>query len=151
MKRKSIVVSVVLLVAIMVALPIFAGARAKRNGVEGRPGVGMMLERLQALGDELDLTAAQREEIRSIARGVLEENKGHRQQMRGGFREAGKILIANPNEVESAKAVLERNDAARAEMRENVIDGLADALRVLTPQQRAKLDAWLDAHPRPSF
>ncbi|MBI2213483.1 MAG: periplasmic heavy metal sensor [Acidobacteria bacterium] len=142
MKRTWIVIGTVTLVAALAAAP-FAWAHQQAKRHEMSPF--MTLEKLRQLRTELDLTDAQLAELRAIRKETREANAAYRASLRDNFAEAGLALLANPDDIAKAEAILDRNEAAKKELRANVLDGVADAIKVLTPEQREKLTTVIDA------
>ena len=151
MKRTLTVVAVVVALVTVAAVPIFARGRAAHAGAGLPFGGGMGLERLEKMREELDLSDEQVAELRTIARATFEENREHRKSMRDGFRNAARVLVANPENVDQARLTLEASDASRRTIRDNILESAAEGLAVLTPQQRAKLAAWIEKHDGRGF
>jgi Spy/CpxP family protein refolding chaperone len=151
MKRTLTVLAVVIAVAALAAVPIFARGRGAHTGEGFGFGGGMALERLEKLREELDLSDAQVAELRSIARATFEENRQHRKSLRGGFRNAAGILVADPQNVEEARAALDKLETSREAIRDNILESASRGLQVLTPEQRTRLAAWIERHDDRGF
>lgn len=132
---------------LVVAVPLFAGARGHRMRGEGDGfGHGFGMHIFGKLKAELNLTDEQSTQLKTIAREVHEQNAVYRQQMHGTMKEAASVLIANPGNVEQARTILQQNDQAHAQLRDNILQGVSRGLAVLTPEQRTKLAAYLESH-----
>lgn len=143
MKRKKwLIASTVVLIAAL-AVPV-ALAQHQRHS-EGFGGLGPFAK-IHRLKAQLDLTDAQAAEIRDIAFGVRDENREYRKSMRATMVAAGKVLIANPDDLAAAQAVLAQNADSEAAMKANALKGVSESLKVLTPEQRAKLATILEQH-----
>lgn len=136
MKRTWIVIGTVTLVAAMAAAPL-AWGNQQAKAREMSPL--MALEKLRQLRGELNLSDVQLAELRKIGRETREANSAYRGSLRDNFAEAGLVLLANPHDLAGAEAILDRNEQAKKELRANVLDGVSDAIKVLTPEQREKL------------
>ena len=89
--------------------------------------------------------ARERIELRHVAKRVRAENREARGEVRDNMKEAAQLLLANPDDVEGAKALLARNEEAKRTLQANVLGGISDALKVLTPEQRSMISTRLDA------
>jgi Spy/CpxP family protein refolding chaperone len=141
MKKTWIVVGAVTLAAAMAAAPL-AWARQQAKQREMSPL--MALEKLRQLREELNLSDAQMAELRKIGRETRETNAAYRASLRDNFSAAGLALLANPDDITGAEAILDRNEAAKKELRDNVLEGVSDAIKVLDPEQREKLKVVLE-------
>lgn len=140
MKKRLIIITVVL--AAVVAVPfVYAGPGGRgMHGMHGRGGHGLaFLAHLDKIKGELDLSDAQVEQIRAIARATHEENKQYREQFHGTLKQVATTLLTNPNDVAGAQAVLDQQAAAEKALKSNLIVAASKALNVLTPEQRTKL------------
>ena len=159
-KRTIILAAVVLALGALVAAPlVLAGPHGRgpgamgmhggpgMQGMQGGPGGGFaILGHLQHAKEELGLTDQQVEQIRAIFTEVHEQNSASRDQMRDGMHEAAAILLADPNDVAAAQAVLDRQAAAQRILHTNLLNATAKAFAVLTPDQRAKLSTMIEEH-----
>ena len=145
MKRSKSLVIIAVVAATLFSVPLVYAARGGRHdggfGPEGR-----VLKVLRHVGVELELTDQQKEQIKQIALDVRTQNKQYRASMKTGFRGAADILVANPDNVNAALSLLEQQDAQRAEMRQNIVEGVSRALKVLSAEQRTKLAELMDKH-----
>jgi len=91
----------------------------------------------------LDLSDAQVDQLKTIAQQVHEQNAPYRQQLRDGRLQIAQALLANPNDLAAAQALIDQQTAAERTMKMNVLAGVSKALNVLTPDQRAKASQFL--------
>lgn len=142
MKKSLMIAGIVTLVAVMAAAPLALAHQRARGEHEMSPL--MALEKLRQLGDELDLSDSQLAELRKIRKETREANSAYRASLRENFTEAGLVLLANPDDVAGAEAILDRNEQSKKELRANVLEGVSDAIKVLDAEQRAKLKIVLE-------
>jgi len=153
-KRIAIITLVVATVAVAAAVPILH-ARPGGRGMHGGPGMhhgfghgqGLaILGHLAKVGEELDLTVAQKEQIHAIVKETREQNAGFREQLHGTMKNVAQTLIANPNDVAGAQAILDNQAAAEKALKTNMLNAASKALNVLTPAQRTKLAEIMAEH-----
>lgn len=151
--RNTILTASILALGIIVAAPLVIagghghGARAHGGPMGMHAGRGMeMLGHLQHVKEELGLSDAQAEQIHAIFREVHEQNATSRDAFHGGIHEAAQILLANPNDVAAAQAVLDRQAAAERVLKTNLLNAASKAFAVLTPEQRTKLRTMIAEH-----
>ena len=149
-KRNTIILASILALGIIVAAPlVIAGPHGHGARAHGGP-MGMhgmeMLGHLQHVKEELGLSDAQTEQIHAILRETHEQNAASREAFHGGIKEAAEILLANPNDVAAAQAVLDRQAAAERVLKTNLLNATAKAFAVLTPEQRTKLRTMIEEH-----
>lgn len=113
------------------------------NGMHGGPGGFGFLGHLGRLQDELDLSDAQVTQIQTIMQAAHDQNATYRDQLGTGFHEVAAILLANPNDVAAAQAVMDRQAALERTMKTNMLNATSQALSVLTPEQRKELTTIL--------
>jgi Spy/CpxP family protein refolding chaperone len=147
-KRNIIILTTILAVGTLVAAPlVIAGPHGHGHG----PGPGLhgdfgVLAHLRHAKEELGLSDQQVEQIKAVFDEAHEANAGSREQMHDGIREAAEILLANPNDIAGAQAVLDRQAATERALKTNILNATAKAFAVLNADQRAKLRTMLDEH-----
>ncbi|HEX9983114.1 MAG TPA: periplasmic heavy metal sensor [Thermoanaerobaculia bacterium] len=144
-KRTLAVVIAALTITALAATFVYAGP----HGFRGRHRGGGMFDpisHVMAVREQLDLSDAQVDQIKTVFRDLREENAPHRQQVKGTIHQAAAVLLANPNDVAGAQAIVDRQAAAEKALKTNTINAVARALNVLTPQQRVKLAALAQKH-----
>jgi Spy/CpxP family protein refolding chaperone len=151
MKKKLILAAAVIAIGAFAIVPfVYAGPgrHMRAQGMRGAHGfgAGMMFAHLQHVREELDLTDEQVEQIKSIFAELHEQNAQYRDDLHGGLKGVAETLIANPNDIAGAQAQLDKQAAAEAALKANVLQATSKALNVLTPDQRAKLASLVEKH-----
>jgi Spy/CpxP family protein refolding chaperone len=142
MKKRTAILIATIALLVAAAVPLaWAGPGRHRGGDHGMGMFGMM--RLEHARQELDLSDAQVDQIKAVFAALHEQNAAYRDQMRGGIHEAAKALIADPNNVAAAQAVLDQQLENERVMKSNALTAFSKALNVLTPDQRAKLSTLM--------
>ena len=143
MRTKTLIITAVITVLAGAALYAGPGRAHMRGGHHGFGGESFggpgFFGHLHAIAGELDLTAAQKTQIHGIFMETRDANEQYREQLHGGFVSVAKTLIANPNDVSGAQALLDQQDAAERAMKANMLRAASKALNVLTPEQRTEL------------
>lgn len=151
MTKRIALITLIVALAALVALPLlarpFARAHATFGGHHGPEGFGRhFLAHLDDMADELDLSSAQIDQLKTIARETHEENATYRQQLKGGIHEVVTTLLTNPNDTAAAQAILDKQAAAENAMKRNILAATSEALNVLTPAQRTRLAQLIGEH-----
>ncbi len=155
MKKRTITLAAAALVAVLVAVP-FAYAQHMRGrmhgmGAAGGPGEGghmMFLGHLAHAKEALGLSDQQVSDIRGILKDLHTQNAASREQLHGGMKAVAAALLANPNDLAGAQALLDKQEATEHAMKVNALNAMSKALNVLTPDQRAKVAQHLEEHGR---
>jgi Spy/CpxP family protein refolding chaperone len=149
MKKRLAILGLVIIAA---AAALYAGpGRHMHMGGHGGDhgdgfGAGMMMGHLHEIASQLDLSDAQKTQIHAIFKETREQNEQYREQMHGGMKAVATVLIANPNDIAGAQAVLDQQSATERAMKSNVLRGVSKALNVLTPEQRTELAQIVAKH-----
>jgi Spy/CpxP family protein refolding chaperone len=159
-RRKTILaISAALAVGVLAAPFLFArggggtcplGLGGRGHGAAmfgGHPGHGG----LGAVGGvirDLDLSDEQKEALHKIHDATRDQNAAAKAALHDGFVEAARLLLANPQNVEGARAAIAQREAAIREIKDNALAAVSQGLAVLTPEQRAKLAAHLEEHQK---
>lgn len=149
MKTRSTLIAILIAVAILATAPLVMARpdRERAHGFGGPGGgLGLLGHIAGHLKDELDLSDQQADEIKAIFADLHEQNAQYRDQMRGGFKEVADTLLANPNDIAAAQALLDKQAATEKAMKSNLLTATSKALSVLTPDQRAKLKTLMEEH-----
>lgn len=154
MKKKILILTVVLAavaaVPFLYAGPGFGHARHGGPGMHGGGELGphgfAILGYFGRVKEELDLTDAQTEQIHAILKETREQNAQYREQLHGSMKSVAQALIANPNDVAGAQAILDQQAAAERALKANMLSAASKALNVLTPEQRTKLAEIVAEH-----
>ncbi|HXG58819.1 MAG TPA: periplasmic heavy metal sensor [Thermoanaerobaculia bacterium] len=137
MKRRFLFIAALVAFAGFAAVPFLdASPREERHGE-------LLFWKLTRAREALGLTDQQVEELRSIAMQLREQNAPYRDQLRGGFLAIAATLLANPNDLSTAESLLEQQADAERAVKQNALVAASKALNVLTPEQRAKVAAFL--------
>ena len=144
-RKTTLIAAVVLLLA---AVPLAFAAKSHREGHGFRGGHGFghgggVFTRLAMLREELDLSDAQVASLTGIAQQTRKENEQYRDDLRAGFHQIASVLLADPDATGKAQAILDRQLEAEKQLKANVLASVSEALKVLTPEQRMKLQEHL--------
>jgi Spy/CpxP family protein refolding chaperone len=145
-KRTAILSSLVVVTALSITTFAFAGPGHRRGGDELRGGHLGALGAIMHARQELDLSDQQLDELKSIFRDVREQNARYREQLRGGIDAVAATLLANPNDVAAAQALIDQQTTAERAVKANVLAATSKALNVLTGEQRTKLSTLVSEH-----
>lgn len=159
-KRTSILLGVVVAAAALLAAPfLFAAGKGRADGcplgMSGRHGLGMHSsgsghgghrQAMAALLGDLDLTREQKESLHAIFARTHERTEDSREVVHGAFLDAAKALATDPANVAGAKAALDARQPSIDALKQTLVEATADAMAVLTPEQRARLVAHLERH-----
>lgn len=139
MKKRTLILSAAALVIVIAAVP-FAMAQHMRGHRHGHGGMMFGLQRAKAA---LGLSDQQSADIKQIFADLRTQNEPLRTSMRGGRQAIAQLLLANPNDVAGAQALLDKQLATERQMKLNALTAASKALNVLTPDQRTKAAAFL--------
>lgn len=147
MRKRTIVILAILATLALAAVPFvyaqgFHRHQTNAGSTGGLRGL-MFLGRLHRVQAALDLSDAQVDQLKAIAQQVHEQNAPYRQQLRDGRLQIAQALLANPNDIAAAQALIDQQATAERTMKMNVLAGVSKALNVLTPDQRAKASQFL--------
>ena len=146
MKKRIVLITVIIAIGALAAAPLVMAGPHGRSG-RGMEGHGFgILGHLGHVKDELDLSDQQVDQIKAIFAEVREQNAQYREQLHGGYRGVAETLLANPNDVAAAQALLDQQTAAERAMKTSFLNAASKALAVLNAEQRAKLSTMLEEH-----
>ena len=137
MKKRTLIFSITAIVIVLAAVPF---AMAQHRRMHGHGGMFFGLQRAKAA---LGLSDQQSADIKQIFTDLRTQNEPLRTSMRGGRQAIAQVLLANPNDVAGAQALLDKQLEAERQMKHNALIAASKALNVLTPDQRAKASAFL--------
>jgi Spy/CpxP family protein refolding chaperone len=148
-KRTTILIASILALGALAAAPLVIAEPHGRG--HGPAGMGAMhefgiLAHLQHAKDALGLSDQQVEQIKAIAEETHAANAGSREQFHDSLKDAAEILLANPNDIAGAQAVLDQQAAAERVLKSNLLNATAKAFAVLNADQRAKLRTMIEEH-----
>jgi Spy/CpxP family protein refolding chaperone len=145
MKNRTLIFGTAALLAVLVAVP-FAYAQHRRargmamhGGPAGELGAIMMLGHLEHAREALGLSDQQVADIKGIFKSLHEQNAAYHEQLHDGVKSIAETLLANPNDIAAAQALLDKQEAAEHTMKANALNAAAKALNVLTAEQRNTL------------
>lgn len=145
MKKRVLIFSAVAIVTVALAVP-FAVAQHMRGAgyghMHGDSGL-MMLGRLERARTALGLSDQQVADITKIVTDLKTENEPYRTSLKGGRQAIVQTLLANPNDLATAQALLDKQSAAEQQIKVNTLNAASKALNVLTPDQRGKAATFL--------
>ncbi len=147
-KRTYFFVSAAIL-AVLIAVPLAYAQHMRGHGPHGMGrelGPVMMLGHLNHAKEALGLSDQQVADIKAIFADLHTQNAASREQLHGGLKAVADALIANPNDIATAQALLDKQEALEHAMKVNALNAASKALNVLTPDQRAKLGEKLHEH-----
>lgn len=155
MKKRTLVLATAAVLAVVVTVPL-AFAQHQRHGrpghrmgaAGGQLGAIMMLGHQEHARETLGLSDQQVADIKGIFTSLHEQNAAYRDELHGSVKSVAETLIANPNDVAAAQALLAKQEAAEHTMKVNALNAAAKALNVLTAEQRAKLGEKIREHGR---
>lgn len=146
MKKRVAILTLVLVAAGATAFVGYAapGHRGARGFGHHGFGPGMhagmhFMGHIGKLKEELGLSEQQVDQLETIFAETREQNQPYRKQLHGGFMAVAQKLVADPNDVAGAQALVDERAAAERAMKSNIIAAAPRALNVLTPEQRTKL------------
>lgn len=141
MKAKIIVVSIVVAM-VLATVVIAAGPRGAgmRPGA-GQPGrMGMGGQRVAA---ELGLTQNQVAQVKQLHADFMAATAAQRQQLQEKSRQMAQLWAADQPDAVAIKSLAGEIDAIRADIRNACIDNAVQGLKILTPEQRTKLQTMV--------
>ena len=147
MKKRSLILGTATLLAVLLTVPFAYGQHRRAHGMgmpmHGGPGgeLGgvMMLGHLEHAREALGLSDQQVSDIKAIFKDLHEQNAAYRDQLHGNLKSVTETLLADPNNVAAAQALLDKQEATEHTLKVNALNAAAKALGVLTPEQRTKL------------
>jgi len=147
MKKRIFIFSAAAILIVVLAVP-FAVAQHMRGGRHGRGCMGggsgmMMFSHLQRARTALGVSDQQAGDIRKIFADLRAQNEPYRDSLRGGRQAIAQALLANPNDLTAAQALIDKQTAAEHQMKVNALTAFSKAINVLTPDQRTKASAFL--------
>src|ERR1700682_1572261 len=144
-KRILIGAGLIALAAILASVP-YAFAQHVMTGHRGGAHDASMtlLGHLSRLQSKLGLNDQQVADIKASLQAVRAQNAPYREQSRAGMKQIAQTLIANPNDLTAAQALLDQQIAAETAMKKNTLATMARALQVLTPEQRTTLQTLVN-------
>jgi Spy/CpxP family protein refolding chaperone len=145
MTKRNIIIAIVAILAVA-AVPFVYAQQGRMHMHHGGDSGFAFLGHLQKLKSTLDLSDQQVDAIKAIVQDAHTQNAQYRDQLRSGHLAIAKALIANPNDLAAAQALLDQQTAAEKVLKSNMLAAASKALNVLTPEQRSKLGTLIAEH-----
>ncbi len=148
MKKRILIVSGVAVLVVLIIVPLALAQHGLGMGrghgcmASGRSGM-MMFGHFGRAKAALNLSDQQAADIKKIFADLRTQNEPYRASMRSGMQSVAQALIANPNDVAAAQALLDKQSEAEHIMKSNALNAAAKALNVLSADQRAKAATFL--------
>ena len=140
MKKRSLILCAAAVLLVVVGVPLAVAQHMHGQGGRRMHGAGamMMFHRLAHAKRALGLSDQQSADIKKIFTDLRTQNEPYRTSLRGGHEAIATLLLANPNDLAGAQALIDKQTAAERQMKTNILQAASKALNVLTPDQRAK-------------
>jgi Spy/CpxP family protein refolding chaperone len=147
MKKRILIFSVTAIVIVLATVP-FALAQHRRGSGRGHGcmagGNSMMaFGHLGRAKKALGLSDQQAADIKKIFTDLRTQNEPYRASLRGGRQSVAQALLANPNDLAAAQALLDKQSEAERVMKTNALNAAAKAINVLSADQRTKAATFL--------
>ena len=147
MKKRTLIFTATAILIVVLAVP-FAVAQHMRGAGHGRGCMGggdsmMMFGHMRGAKAALGLSDQQADDVKKIFTDLRAQNAPYRQSLRAGRQAIAQALLANPNDVAAAQALLDKQTEAERQMKTNALVAASKALNVLTPDQRVKASNFL--------
>ena len=139
MKKRTLIFTSAAIVIVLLAVP-FAMAQHRRHA---HAHDAMMMFGLHRAKAALGLSDQQSANIKQIFTDLRTQNEPYRASLRGGRQAIAQVLLANPNDIAGAQALIDKQTEAERQMKINALNAFSKALNVLTPDQRTKAASFL--------
>ena len=152
MNKKYLTIAAVIVALVVIAAP-FALAQRMHGGPHGM-GAGelggvMFLGHLQQAKHALGLSDQQVSDIETIFKDLRTQNQPYRESLHGNMQQIATILINNPNDIAAAQALIDKQTETERQLKTNALLAASKALNVMTPDQRGKLQTFLNERHGP--
>jgi Spy/CpxP family protein refolding chaperone len=146
MKKRTLIFTASAILIVVLAVP-FAVAQHMRGAGFGRGCMrgdsSMMFGHMRGAKAALGLSDQQAADIKKIFTDLRAQNAPYRASLRDGRQAIAQALLANPNDVAAAQALIDKQTEAERQMKTNALAAFSKALNVLTSEQRAKASNFL--------
>jgi Spy/CpxP family protein refolding chaperone len=146
MKKRTLIFSASAILIVVLAVP-FAVAQHMRGAGFGREcmhgGGNMMFGHMRGAKAALGLSDQQASDLKKIFTDLRAQNAPYRASLRDGRQAIAQALLANPNDIAAAQALLDKQTDAERQIKANTLTAVSKALNSLTPEQRAKASNFL--------
>ena len=146
MNKKYLTIAAVIAALVLIAAPFALAQRmhGERHGMGGGEMGVMFLGHLQHAKQALGLSDQQVSDIETIFKDLRTQNQPYRESLHGNMQQIATILLNNPNDTAAAQALVDKQADAEKQMKTNAVMAASKALNVLTPDQRAKLQTFVN-------
>jgi len=144
MKKRTLIFSAVAVLIVVLAVPFAVAQHLRGAGHRGHIGADMMMfGHMQRVKAALGLSDQQAADIKQIFTDLRTQNEPYRASLRSGRQAIAQALLANPNDLAAAQALIDKQTETERQMKINALTAASKALNVLTPDQRTKASAFL--------
>jgi|GEM_PF-421220 len=150
----------IVVAVLVVALVLSAGVVLAQRGRQPMkpagppamaPGAGdgwcMGMGMLGKLGKELNLSADQITQLKTIQKDFMDSTAATRSEIQAKMKQMMDLWAADQPDAAAIKSMAAQLDALRAQVRDAAIDHAVSAIGVLTPEQRAKMQQMMKNNP----
>lgn len=147
MKKRTLIFSSAAILIVVLAVP-FAVAQHMRGAGFGRGCMHgdssmMMFGHMRGAKAALGLSDQQAADLKKIFTDLRAQNAPYRASLRDGRQAIAQTLLANPNDVAAAQALLDKQTDAERQIKANTLTAVSKAFNVMTPEQRSKASNFL--------
>jgi Spy/CpxP family protein refolding chaperone len=146
MKKRTLLFTAAAILIVVLAVPFAVAQHMHRVGFGHgclRGNSAMMFGHLRGAKAALGLSDQQADDMKKIFTDLRVQNAPYRDSLRGGRQAIAQALLANPNDIAAAQAMIDKQSEAERQMKSNALTAYSKALNVLTPEQRAKASNFL--------
>jgi Spy/CpxP family protein refolding chaperone len=148
MKKRTLIFSAAAILIVVLAVPFAVAQHMRMHGAgfgHGcmHGGSSMMFGHMRGAKAALGLSDQQAADLKKIFTDLRAQNAPYRASLRDGRQAIAQALLANPNDVAAAQALLDKQTDAERQIKANTLTAVSKALNVMTPEQRAKASNFL--------
>lgn len=146
MKKRTLVFFAAAILIVVLAVPFALAQRGfgHRHGCRGGGDSSMaMFGRMHGAKAALGLSDQQADGIKKIFADLRTQNEPYRASLRGGRQAIAQLLLANPNDIAGAQALIDKQTEAERQMKTNALQAFSKALNVMSAEQRVKASSLL--------
>ncbi|HSY48173.1 MAG TPA: periplasmic heavy metal sensor [Thermoanaerobaculia bacterium] len=146
MKKRTLIFSAAAILIVALAVPFAVAQRlhaaSRAHGCTGGSSM-MMFGRMGKAKAALGLSDQQATDIKKIFTDLQAQNEPYRTALRAGRQSIAQALLANPNDLATPQALIDKQADAERQIKVNTLAAASKALNVLTSDQRTKAAAFL--------
>lgn len=145
MKKRTLIFSAAAILIVVLAAPFAVAQRGfgHRHGCRGGDSGMAMFGRMHGAKAALGLSDQQAADIKKIFTDLRMQNEPYRASLRGGRQAIAQLLLANPNDIAGAQALIDKQTEAERQMKTNALQAFSKALNVMTSEQRVKASSLM--------